>query len=83
MLIFWHQGGLHIEPEGEQERKALVTLVENLKFAKPKRPLMGSSVDGADKLLKTLGQTGSSQSKKPDPKQPDAWWGTRPDPADR
>jgi len=78
MLIFWHQGGLHIEPEGEQERQALVALVENAKFGKPKRPLVGSSNEtGADKLLKTLGgKAGSnSQPKGPDPKRPDSWWG--------
>lgn len=84
MLIFWHQGGLHLEPEGEQERKALAILVENVKFAKPKRPVAGSSsADGADKLLKTLTQGGSSHSKKPDTKRSETWWGSRPEPTER
>ena len=34
MRIFWHQGGLHIEPEGDRERAALVEIVENVKFGK-------------------------------------------------
>jgi hypothetical protein len=91
MLIFWHQGGLHIEPEGEFERKALVALVENAKFGKPKKPVVTTPTEagagaGADKMLKTLGerQTGSpgssgssSSLKKPDPKRPDSWWSGR------
>jgi hypothetical protein len=53
MLVFWHQGGLHIEPEGEQERRALVALVENAKFGKQAgTPIPGgSSESGGDELF--------------------------------
>jgi hypothetical protein len=30
MRIFWHQGGLHIEPESDLERNALVALTANI-----------------------------------------------------
>jgi hypothetical protein len=84
MLIFWHQGGLHIEPEGEFERKALIALVENAKFGKPKKPVASTpSETGADKMLKTLGDRQtvpsepSNSTKKPDPKRPESWWSGR------
>ena len=44
MRIFWHQGGLHIEPEGERERAALVEIVENVRFGKP--PEMRQRIPG-------------------------------------
>jgi hypothetical protein len=56
MLVFWHQGGLRIEPEGEQEKRALVALVENAKFGKPAGTLIpsGSSESGSDELSDTV-----------------------------
>jgi hypothetical protein len=30
MLVFWWQGGLHVEPQSEGERAALVTLAQAL-----------------------------------------------------
>jgi hypothetical protein len=76
MLVFWHQGGLHIEPEGEQERRALVALVDNAKFGKPSGTLIpsGSSESGCDELLKALvgdHQAGPRRlSGKPEDNQP-------------
>lgn len=34
MEIYWWQGGIHIQPETEEERKALVVIVNNLNFVK-------------------------------------------------
>ncbi len=32
MRVFWWQGGLHAEPESEEEREKLYDLVDNLKW---------------------------------------------------
>ena len=34
MRVFWWQGGIHIEPEGEQEHKTLLDAVNMLREAK-------------------------------------------------
>ena len=56
MRVFWHQGGLHIEPESDQERKALVMLVDNAKFGKPPGITVpgGSSELGSDQLFEAV-----------------------------
>jgi hypothetical protein len=58
MRIFWHQGGLHIEPEGESERNLLVEIVQNLKVGKPpemqRRIPSGCSASGSEDLFKAL-----------------------------
>jgi hypothetical protein len=58
MKVFWHQGGLHIEPESDRERSALVTLTENMKLYEPPRTIQransGSGQLGSD-LLEVLG----------------------------
>ena len=53
MRVFWQQGGLHLEPESEQERKALATLVDNAKFGKPPGTVIpsGSSELGGDRFF--------------------------------
>lgn len=35
MRVFWHNGGLVIEPESEREGQLLTELAENLKFGRP------------------------------------------------
>jgi len=35
MRIFWHQGGLRLEPETPEEVDALSVLISDLKLAKP------------------------------------------------
>ena len=32
MKIFWWQGGVHIDPENQEEREALIVLLDNLKI---------------------------------------------------
>ena len=56
MRVFWHQGGLFIEPEGDQERQALTALVSNVTFGKPQGRviLSGSSELGSDQLFESL-----------------------------
>ena len=56
MRIFWHQGGLHLEPESEQERDALVILVANAKFGKSPGTVIpsGSSELGGDQFLDAI-----------------------------
>lgn len=58
MRIFWHEGGLHVQPENENEGQALVALVNNLKFGKPPGMLNcipgGEAESGSDKLLELL-----------------------------
>jgi hypothetical protein len=58
MRIFWHQGGLHIEPEGENERNLLVEIVRNLKVGKPpemqRRISGGCSESGSEDLFEAL-----------------------------
>ncbi len=56
MRVFWHQGGLHIEPESDQERKALVTLVDNAKFGKPPGTSIPGGVSelGSDQLFEAV-----------------------------
>jgi hypothetical protein len=41
--IFWWQGGIHIEPEGQRECEALAVLMENARFEKPDAPTMSAS----------------------------------------
>ena len=53
MRIFWHQGGLHIEPQSDDEPQALVGLLESV-GTEPKpemRTGSGSSELGSDGLL--------------------------------
>lgn len=56
MRIFWHQGGLHIEPEGDQERVALATLVDNVSFGMPQGTIIpsGASELGGDQLFEAV-----------------------------
>jgi hypothetical protein len=35
MRVFWHNGALMIEPEGEREGQLLTELAANLKFGRP------------------------------------------------
>ena len=35
MRVFWWQGGLHAEPETDEERSALMTLWDGIKKGKP------------------------------------------------
>lgn len=35
MRIFWHNGGVHVMPENDEESKLLCKLTENLKMEKP------------------------------------------------
>jgi hypothetical protein len=37
MKVFWWQVGLHIEPENDDERKALILLYDSLKLESPIR----------------------------------------------
>ena len=46
MRIFWHEGGLHIQPESEREGRLLVELVSHLKFEKP--PEMRDCIPGGE-----------------------------------
>ena len=32
MKVYWWQGGLHFEPEGDEERKALLVVTQNLRY---------------------------------------------------
>lgn len=58
MRVFWHNGALMIEPEGEREVRLLVELTGNLKLEKP--PEMQNSTSGSgcasggDSFLKLL-----------------------------
>ncbi len=56
MRIFWHQGGLHIEPEGDKERVALAALTENITFGRPAGTVIpaGESELGSEHLFERL-----------------------------
>jgi hypothetical protein len=64
MRVFWHNGALMIEPEGEREGKLLVELAGNLKFGRPSgmqnRIPSGDTPLGSEGVLERL--TGNHQS---------------------
>jgi len=35
MRIFWHQGGLQLQPDNEVEAEALLVLLDNVKYEGP------------------------------------------------
>lgn len=55
MRVFWHNGALMIEPEGEREGQLLTELAGNLKFGRPSgmqnRIPSGTSASGSEQLL--------------------------------
>jgi hypothetical protein len=53
MKIFWYQGGLHIQPEGEQEAATLMQITKCLRLEIP--PEMQSCIPGGE------GNLGSQQ----------------------
>ncbi len=58
MRVFWHNGALMIEPEGEREIRLLSELVGNLNFGKPQgmqnRIPAGDSVSGSEGLFESV-----------------------------
>jgi hypothetical protein len=56
MRVFWHNGALMIEPEGEREVGLLTELAGNLKFGRPSgmqdRIPSGETPSGSDGLFK-------------------------------
>ena len=51
MKIFWWQGGLHVEPENDDERKALLTLSNTLDGVDLGQELLSgpsNAIDGND-----------------------------------
>lgn len=58
MKIFWHQGGIHIEPETDNEMDALITISASIEMEEPLLTKCfassGSGESGSD-FLKTIG----------------------------
>jgi hypothetical protein len=58
MRVFWHNGTLMIEPEGEREGLLLEELSKNLKFGRPSGMLnripSGESTSGSDGLFESV-----------------------------
>jgi hypothetical protein len=56
--MFWHNGGIVIDPECEQERNILVELIKNIKLEKLEgtqdRIPSGSAASGSDELFECI-----------------------------
>lgn len=57
MRVFWHQGGLHIQPEGKRESHLLGELLKGLKVERPPEidgPTCTGQTSGGQDLLDCL-----------------------------
>jgi hypothetical protein len=59
MRVFWHNGGLMIEPENKREEELLIELAGNLSFGKPSgmqnRIPSGDTPSGSEGLFERIG----------------------------
>ena len=57
MRVFWHQGGLHVQPEGKRESQLLGELLKVLKVERPPEldgPTSTGQTSGGQDLLDCL-----------------------------